>query len=152
MNNRATNFIKTFLLALIPSVVLPLAFMWLFSENTTATNRDIFPPLDNPLETIGYIGLILFSLPMWAMLGMFISLHNAGFSIPFWASLPSDIQGTIIIALIVILNVLLWTIPISFFRRKWIEREKSNERIPGVDKGKLIVEGNFDNPLSEFEE
>ena len=51
------------LIAVIPGIILPVAFFFLFSISTSATNRDIFPPLDNAPEIIGCLGALIFAIP-----------------------------------------------------------------------------------------
>ncbi|MBT3322095.1 MAG: hypothetical protein HN392_07385 [Anaerolineae bacterium] len=121
-----SSFIKTFAIALIPSVIIPVFFIFLFGLNTTATGRDILPPLNNPLEIIGFLGFIVFSLPMLVFLvrsGKSIEmLHDARFSVPVFDALPKEVQGTMVFILAVSFNILFWIIPVSFIR--WLKKAK----------------------------
>ena len=123
------GFIKTFVIALIPSVVIPVFFIFLFGLNTTATGRDILPPLNNPLEIIGFLGFIIFSLPMWVFWvksGKSIKmLHDAGLSVPVFDALPKEVQGTLVFILALSFNVLFWAILVSFVR--WFIKQKDNQ-------------------------
>ena len=118
------NLGKSILIALVPGAVLPVIFFVLFSFNTAATRRDVLPGLDNPLEIIGFAGSVIFSAPIFlffvSLAAIVNTIHEHGFIIPIYDSLSRETQSAIFLTFCLASNVLLWTIPVSFFR--WIRK------------------------------
>ncbi len=111
---------KSLLIGFIPGIVFPVMFFFLFSYSTTATNRDIFPPLDNPLEIIGCFGFLIFAIPGYAAFILIVSalntLHEHGAVIPVFDSLSEGTQGAIIVILCFLINFVFWTFIVSIIR------------------------------------
>jgi hypothetical protein len=124
--------ISNILIASIPGAVLPTLFFFLFKFNTTATNRDVLPPLNNPLEIIGCVGSIFSSIPIYLMLivfsGIIWSLSEIGITIPIFDTLSSKAQFDSILIFCLICNVFLWTIPVSNFRNR--KRTQTHDHRP----------------------
>ena len=109
------------LIAVIPGIILPVAFFFLFSISTSATNRDIFPPLDNAPEIIGCLGALIFAIPGYLTFFFLISIlngiHDYGLTIPIFDALPEATQGILIVIFCFLINLFFWTLAVSFFRQ-----------------------------------
>ena len=109
------------LIAVIPGIILPVAFFFLFSISTSATNRDIFPPLDNVPEIVGCLGVLIFAIPGYLTFILLVSLlnsaHDFGLLIPIFDAFPEATQGILIAIFCILMNLFFWTLAVSFFRQ-----------------------------------
>ena len=115
------EFGKSLLISTIPGLILPVAFFFLFSVSTSATNRDIFPPLSNAPEIIGCLGVLVFAFPGYLFFFLVASSGNSlqdhGFTIPIFDALPVSVQGTIVVISSFAVNLIFWAFIVYIIRQ-----------------------------------
>lgn len=115
------EFGKSLLISIIPGLILPIVFFLLFGVSTSATNRDVLPPLDNAPEIIGCLGVLIFAFPGYLFFFLVVSLENSlqdnGFTIPIFDALPVSVQGTIVVISSFAVNLIFWALIVYIIRQ-----------------------------------
>ncbi len=115
-----SEFGKCFLLASIPGALLPVVLFIAFMPITHGTRRDVMPSFDYPIEGIAFIGFIFYIMPIMLVISWIGSAlataHTHGLVIPMLDALSQENQDTLVLALGLFANVLLWMLPVSIYR------------------------------------